>query len=496
MESKVGFVLGGSYVLLDFRPIIFVVGILLSMIAAAMVVPAIMDISADNPDWQSFALSSGLTMFVAGLMVLTTRSSASTLNVRQAFLMTTMVWILLPAFSALPFLASGMNMNYTDAFFEAMSGLTTTGSTVISGLEAAPPGILLWRSILQWMGGVGIVVMAISILPMLQIGGMQLFRMEFSDRIEKALPRAAQIGTWIFGIYIALSIICAYLFWLAGMSWFDAFNHAMTTVATGGFSTHDASFSYFNSAVIDAIATVFMILGSLPFLLYLALLKNDWKPFFVDTQVRWFFGILGTAVGLMTGYLMVQQGTDFWGAFRYTSFNVSSIMTGTGFASTDYSQWGAFAMPLFFLIMFVGGCAGSTTCGIKIFRFQVLFETARIQMRTLLQPHGVFISYYNGKPIPEAVSSSVMAFFFMFAGIFALLSMALGLMGLDFVTATSAAGTALANVGPGLGDIVGPSGNFATLPDGAKWLLSLGMLLGRLEIFTVLILFTAHFWQD
>ncbi|WP_420547802.1 TrkH family potassium uptake protein [Curvivirga sp.] len=483
--------------LLDFRPIVFVTGVLLSMIAIAMLVPTMVDLYVGNQDWQVFLLSSGFTMFTAGLMILTTRQESKNLNIRQAFVMTTMVWIILPAFSALPFLAANaLNLSYTDAFFEAMSGLTTTGSTVVSGLESAPPGILMWRSILQWMGGVGIVVMAISILPMLQIGGMQLFRMEFSDRIEKALPRAAQIGTWIFGIYIGLSGICAYLFWLAGMSTFDAINHAMTTVATGGFSTHDASFGYFDSAQIEAITTIFMILGSLPFLLYLQLLRKDWKPFFEDTQVRWFFGILGTAVGLMTGYLMVQQGYTFFESLRHTSFNVVSIMTGTGFASTDYSLWGAFAMPLFFLIMFIGGCAGSTTCGIKIFRFQVLFETARTQMRSLLQPNGVFISYYNGKPISEQVSTSVMAFFFMFAAIFALLAMALGLLGMDFVTATSAAGTALANVGPGLGEMIGPSGNFSQLPDAAKWLLSLGMLLGRLEIFTVLIMFTSHFWKD
>ncbi|MDX1737832.1 MAG: potassium transporter TrkG, partial [Alphaproteobacteria bacterium] len=302
---------------IDFRPIVFVAGVLLSMIAMAMLVPTFADLAVNNPDWKVFLLSSGFTLFVSGIMILTTRTESKSLNIRQAFIMTTLVWILLPAFAALPFLAArDLNLTYTDAFFEAMSGLTTTGSTVVSGLEMAPPGILLWRSILQWMGGVGIVVMAISILPMLQVGGMQLFRMEFSDRIEKALPRAAQLGTWIFGIYIALSVTCAYLYWLAGMNMFDAINHAMTTVATGGFSTHDASFGHFSNGTIDAIATLFMILGSLPFLLYLQLVRRDWQPFFVDTQVRWFFGILGTAVGLMTGYLMAHNGYGLLEALR------------------------------------------------------------------------------------------------------------------------------------------------------------------------------------
>ncbi len=430
------------------------------------------------------------------MLILTNRIGPTRLASRQAFLMTTLSWVALPAFSALPLHFADLNLSYTDAFFEAMSGITTTGSTVIIGLDLAPPGILLWRSLLQWLGGIGIIVMAVSVLPMLQVGGMQLFRMEFAERVEKALPRAAQIGGWISAIYLVLTAICTAAYWAAGMSGFDAVNHAMTTVSTGGFSTHDQSIKVFGSVWIEGISTVFMVLGSLPFLLYLQAVRGAPLALWEDSQVRWFFGFLLTACVLMAFYLVNARDWTTADAIRFTSFNVTSTMTGTGFASDDYSAWGPFAPPLFFLLMFIGGCAGSTTCGIKVFRFQILHAIARVQIRRLLQPNGVFLAYYNKRRVTEQVESSVLSFFFLFIMIFALLSIALGMYGLDFVTATSAAATAIANVGPGLGEIVGPSGNFSSLPDGAKWLLSIGMLLGRLEIFTVLVLLAPSFWRD
>jgi trk system potassium uptake protein TrkH len=481
--------------LLDFRPILFVNGVLLITLATAMALPAAVDLAVGNPDWRVFTTASALTMFIGLMLALTNRAKSMGMSIRQAFVMTASSWCLLPAFAALPLAFSDLDLSYTDAFFEAMSGITTTGSTVIVGLDFAPPGILLWRSLLQWLGGIGIIVMAVSVLPMLQVGGMQLFRMEFAERVEKALPRAAQIGAWIAIIYLILTLLCAALYWAAGMSAFDAINHAMTTVATGGFSTYDGSMGVFGSATIEYISTTFMILGSLPFLLYLQAIRGSPKALLADSQVRWFFGFLLTAVGIMIAYLIIAKAWPVGDAIRFTTFNITSIMTGTGYATQDFSTWGALAMPLFFLLMFIGGCAGSTTCGIKIFRFQVLYATAKVQLKRLLQPHGVFIAYYNKKPIPESVEESVMSFFFLFAMIFALVSIGLGAMGLDFITATSGAATAIANVGPGLGDIIGPAGNFATLPDAAKWLLSAAMLLGRLEIFTILVLLAPAFWR-
>ena len=463
----------------DFRPILFVNGALLATLALSMGAPALVDLAVGNPDWEVFTMAAAFTLFVGVMLMLTNRVRFGNLSMRQAFVMTASAWLVLPAFAALPLAFADLQLSYTDAFFEAMSGITTTGSTVMVGLDFAPPGILLWRSLLQWLGGVGIIVMAVSILPMLQVGGMQLFRMEFAERMEKALPRAAQIGAWIAIIYLGLTLICAGLYHLAGMGAFDAVNHAMTTVATGGYSTYDRSVGLFENPWIDVIATVFMIAGSLPFLLYLQALRGQPNALVTDSQVRWFFGFLGTAVVATILYLHLELERPIFDAIRAAAFNITSIMTGTGYATEDFAAWGAFAPPLFFLLMFIGGCAGSTTCGIKVFRFQVLYATARVQMKRLLQPNGVFIAYYNRKPIPEAVEESVMSFFFLFIMIFALIAVGLGAMGLDFITATSGAATAIANVGPGLGPIIGPSGNFATLPDAAKWLLSLAMLLGH-----------------
>lgn len=466
------------------------------MLSVAMMLPALVDAAVYDADWEVFTMSAGFTLFVGITLILTTRTNANLLNVRQAFILTALSWVVLSGFGALPLMFSDLQLSYTDAYFEAMSALSTTGSTVIVGLDDAPPGILLWRSILQWLGGIGVVVMAVSVLPILQVGGMQIFRMEFAERIEKALPRAAQIGAWISIIYVTLTAACALLYVWAGMSGFDAVNHAMTTVATGGHSTHDASLGVFDDPWIEIIATAFMILGSLPFLLYFQAVRGDWRPLVSDNQVRGFFVILGAATLLVMINVMQQHDLSMWLALRHAVFNVTSIMTGTGYATTDYSAWGTFANPLFFVVMFIGGCAGSTTCGIKIFRVQVLFETTLVQLKRLLRPHGVFIAYYNRKPIPESVSESVMAFFFLFGVIFAILATVLGVLGLDFITATSSAATALANVGPGLGPIVGPSGNFASLPDAAKWVMAVGMLLGRLEIFTVLVLLTPTFWKN
>jgi trk system potassium uptake protein TrkH len=365
---------------------------------------------------------------------------------------------------------------------------------VIVGLDFAPPGILLWRAILQWLGGIGIIVMAVAILPMLQIGGMQMFRVEAFDA-DKVLPRAAQIAGGIAIVYVFLTAVGVLVLWSLGMSGFDAVAHAMTSISTGGFSTYDASVGHFDNAGIDWAMTVIMVLGSVPFVLYLRVVRGDLKPVFADTQVHWFLSILAVSVILVALWLYLGDLMEPFDALRYSAFNVTSVMTGSGFATADFGRWGSFVVAVMFVLMFTGGCAGSTTCGIKIFRLQVLYATAQAQMHRLMQPNGVFFPYYNRKPIPDSVASSVMSFFFLFATCFALLAVGLGLTGLDFVTAVSGAATAISNVGPGLGEVIGPAGNFATLPDSSKLLLCLGMLLGRLELFTVLILLVPAFWR-
>ncbi len=481
--------------MVDFRPILFVIGALLSVLAIAMVIPAAVDAANGNKDWQVFAAACAVTLFVGVSLVLTMRSGWSGFSVRQGFLLVTLAWLVIAVFGALPFAFSELQLTATDAFFEAMSGVTTTGATVIVGLDAAPPGILLWRAILQWLGGIGIIVMAVAVLPVLRVGGMQLFRVEAFET-DKVLPRAAQLAAEISIAYFFLTLAAALLFWSLGMNGFDAVAHAMTSIATGGYSTRDASVGHFDSAAIDYAVSLVMLLGSIPFVLYLRVARGHSLALFRDSQVRWMLAIIAVAIAVLTIWLIDGGQFETAEALRYTTFNVISIMTGTGYATTAFDLWGGFAMVVFFILMFIGGCAGSTTCGIKIFRFQVLAATAATQLKRLMQPHGVFLAYYHGKPVPEQVSLSVTSFFFLFIGAFGVLAAALGVVGLDYVTAISGAASAIANVGPGLGPIIGPAGTYESLPDAAKWLLCGGMLLGRLELFTVLVLFMPHFWRS
>ncbi len=473
-----------------------VTGLLVATLGFAMLLPALVDIAADNDDWMIFASAGTMTMLVGLGLFAANRGIPKGLSTRQAMLMTVASWMALVAFGALPFHWSGIVPSYTDAFFESMSGLTTTGATVITGLDYAPPGILFWRGLLQWLGGLGIIVMAIAVLPMLQIGGMQLFKAEAFDTAEKILPRATQISTSITLVFIAMTGICAVAYMAGGMAADDAIIHAMTTVATGGFSSKDGSIGHFNSAAVEWIAIVFMVLGSIPFILYVQMLQGRFKPFFRDEQVKAFMSFLGVAV--LAGWMMAHFSENHIGleGLRHAAFNVVSIVTGTGYASTDYGLWGPHAVAFFFIIMFVGGCAGSTSCGIKIFRFQVLIEGVRQHVSQVMYPNGVFRAHFNGKPIQDRVIASVMSFFFLFMASFVVLAILLRLTGLDTVSSLSGAGTALSNVGPGLGDIIGPSGNFQSLSDIQKWLLAAGMLLGRLELFTVLVLFLPRFWRS
>ena len=457
--------------------------------------PMIADVVVDHPDWKVFAGSSALSLFVGVTLILTNRSPITRFSIRQAFILTTLSWLVLTMFAALPFAFANLGLSYTDAFFEAMSGITTTGSTVITDLDSAAYGILLWRALLQWLGGIGIIVMAVAIMPMLHIGGMQLFRMESSDRSEKVMPRVTQIASGVGFIYLTLTAICAAALWGAGFDGFDAVAHAMTTIATGGFSTSDYSVGGFGNPTAEIIITLFMIIGGLPFVLYLQAVRGNPGAILRDSQVRWFLNVVGFSILALFTWFYMEHDVPVGDALRMVAFNVVSIITGTGYSSTDYGGWGGFALGVFFFIMFIGGCAGSTTCGIKAFRFQILYATAEAQIRRLLQPHGVFVAHFNRRPITEEVAASVMSFFFLFVATFTVLALLLGAIGLDFITAVSGAATAICNVGPALGEIIGPTGNFATLPDAAKWVLSAGMLLGRLELFTVLVLFAPSFWR-
>jgi trk system potassium uptake protein TrkH len=479
---------------MDMRPILYVIGILLCTLAASMSIPLIVDLIAGNTDWKVFALCMTFTAFFGGALVLTNSGKNFTITMRQTFLLTTLSWVVLAVAASFPFAMADLRMNFTDAMFEAVSGITTTGSTVMTNLESSPPGILLWRAILQWLGGVGIIVMALSVLPFLKVGGMQLFQTESSES-EKALPRAAQLATSIGIVYLGLTIVCMTCYRLSGMGNFDAWAHAMTTIATGGFSTFDSSFGNFDTAWAETTAILFMILGGLPFILYIKALRGNWSALFHDSQVQVFLKIVLSAILVMIAYQVFHNNVPFIESLRRSAFNVVSIITGTGYTNGDYGAWGGFAIIMVFFLMVVGGCAGSTTCGIKVFRFQVLYAVAVSQLKQLIHPHGIFTPHYNHQALPKGVSSSVMSFFFVYALCFSFLAIGLSFVGLDFLTAMSGAATSISNVGPGLGDIIGPAGTFQPLPDSAKWMMCAGMILGRLELFTVLVLFMPQFWK-
>ncbi len=477
------------------RPVFYVVGLLLTVLAVLMLLPAFYHLITDKEGAMSFLLSAGITGGSGGALFLSTKPDHFVLKPREAFLLTNVSWLVLSTYAAIPFMLE-LQLSYTDAFFETMSGITTTGSTVLSGLDNIEEGVLLWRSLLQWLGGIGFIVMAVAVLPFLKVGGMRLFQSESSDWSEKIMPRSGSIAKHIVIIYSGLTIACAYFYFLGGMTGFEAINHAMTTVSTGGYSTSDSSMANFTNPYIHWVSTIFMLLGSLPFVLFVRFFKGDTQCLFKDRQVRAFIGFLLTIWVFFSLWLVVNSHYNLWQALTLVAFNTTSVITTTGFALTDYTLWGGFAAALFLFLTVIGGCSGSTAGGIKIFRFQIGARLLGIQLRLLSHPRACFVQTYNGQQITEDILRSLIGFGFFFGLLSILITLLLCLMGLDLITSMSGALTAIANVGPGLGDIIGPAGNFKSLPDGAKWLLSGSMLMGRLEITTVLVLFTATFWKD
>ncbi|MCB1971093.1 MAG: TrkH family potassium uptake protein [Geminicoccaceae bacterium] len=463
-----------------------------------MIPPLIADLVLDNPDWQVFFVSACATCFLGAVLVLMNRGHRTgELTIRQGFVLTNTVWLVTSLFGALPLMLSGLGIGITDAFFEAASGLTTTGATVLTGLDNMPRGILLWRAILQWLGGIGIIVMGIAVLPMLNIGGMQLFRTESSDRSEKILPRAAQIASNSGVVYVLLTILCAAAYMIAGMESFEAVAHSMTTLSTGGLSTRDASIGGFNNSAIEWTSSLFMTLAGLPFVLYIQFLRGSFRPIVTDVQVRWYLCIIGIGVAALATEHFIngdpfQQPGEI---LRHSVFGAVTVITGTGYSADDYSKWGPLAIAMIFFYSCIGGCTGSTTGGIKIFRFVVLYQISRVQLLRLFQPSGVFRVVYNRRTLADATATSVLAFIFIFGLTFVVVCLLLAMSGLDFVAAMSGSIAALANVGPGLGPIIGPAGNYATVTDSAKWVLSFAMLAGRLELFTILVLFVPAFWR-
>jgi trk system potassium uptake protein TrkH len=482
--------------LVQIRPVLFVLGLVLGVFGLAMLVPMAFDLDHGHPDWRAFGGGAAITLFAAGLfMAGGWIGQRPRFTAREGFLLTGVSWVTVASFGSLPLMMGELGLSFSDAFFETASGLTTTGATLLTRLDRLSRGLLLWRAMLQGIGGIGIIVMVVALFPYLRVGGMQLFRSEFSEKIEKPLPRAAQIAGATVLVYVFLLAACGAAYWALGMSLFDAATHAMTTVATAGFANYDDSFAAFKSPALEWTAVLFMSLSALPLFLFVRAARREWRHIWRDTQVRWFLITAGTAVIAVSLWLWLARDTAPGDALRLAAFNVVSLATTTGYASADYSQWGSFAAIVFLALMFIGGCTGSTAGAVKVLRFEIMAKLAVASMRQLVQRHGVHRLLYQRRPLGEDIVSSIMVFGFVYFVSFGVLALSLGALGLDFTTAVSGAAAAVGNIGPGLGEIIGPAGNYATLPDPAKWLLAIGMIMGRLEFMAVLVLFTRRFWR-
>jgi trk system potassium uptake protein TrkH len=477
------------------RAAIHIAAVFAIYLSVAMLVPAAVDLYFGNRDWRVFAFSA---LFMGGLamaVALATQGRAPQVTTRFAFLLVNLLWVTMAIAGAVPLAASSVGISVADAIFESVSAITTTGSTVLTGLDTMPPGLLLWRSILQWFGGLGVIALGVFILPFLNVGGVSYFKIESSDIEDRPFERFSTYAVSFLAIYAGLTLACAILYSMAGMTGFDALNHSLTTLATGGFSTHDASLGFYaDKPAVLWVGTLFMFIGGLPFSILILFLVRGRLDALGDPQMRVFAGYCTVFIVGVAIYLRVNADMPFLDAFTHAAFNFVSIITTCGYASADYLQWGPFAVACIFVATFLGGCSGSTAGGIKAYRFLIVFELMSNGLRRLVYPHTVLPVRYGDRTVDPDMQRAVVLFISAFFVIWAIGTILLAATGLDLVTAMSSVLTALTNVGPGLGDIIGPSGNFSTLPEAAKWLLPIWMLLGRLEILAVLVIFTPTFW--
>ena len=477
----------------NYKTVFFTLGILQIILGVFMLIPIIVQFIYLEID-SSFFGASIVTIIFGILFFLSNLDHDKRLTLQQAFLLTALSWLSIAIFGSLPFIFSDLNFSFTNAFFESMSGITTTGSTIISNLDEMPRSILLWRAILQWLGGIGIIIMAITLMPIMNVGGMQLFKVSNNDSSEKILPKSKEIALRLIYIYSSLTFLCGVTYKIFGMNFFDSLTHSMTTIATGGFSNYNESIGFFDSVSIEISAMIFIILGSLPFIAYIKFVSGDKKVLINDTQIKTFFKIIFYSIFILSIYLLIDTSSEL--NLRTVFFNIISILTGTGYVNAEFDTWGSFTLVLFLGLMFIGGCAGSTTCGVKIFRIQILYLFIVNQLKKIVYPKGVFVLKYDQNQIDNKFISSVISFIYMYLVIFFILTALLSLSGLDFITSISGAATSISNVGPGLGSTIGPNGDFSSLPDVSKWILTLGMILGRLELFAILVLFLPSFWRN
>lgn len=481
--------------MIDLRPVAHVIGLVIVALGGTMVFPMALDWYAGAANWQAF-LQAGVICGVAGgaTALATANARMSGLTLQQIFLLTVLTWVAACLFGALPFVLGVPGLRWIDAIFETTSGLSTTGATVIVGLDDLPPGVNLWRGMLHWLGGLGIVIIAMLFLPVMKVGGMQFFRSEGFDTLGKVLPRALDISSALVQIYVVLTVACALAYAAFGMGGFDAVVHAMSTVSTGGFSTSDQSFAKF-AGPLEYVAIVFMLAGSLPFIRFIQAWQGEWVPLWKDRQVRAYLRWNAYAVGAIVVYEVLTHDIPFETVLRETAFNVVSVFSGTGFTSANLSAWGAFPFAVLFITGLIGGCTSSTGCSVKVFRYLILWEAVKLQLKRLYQPNAVNTLRYEGRAVEEDVVDAVISFFTLFMLTFGVLSVALGLAGLQFETAITAAWTAIANVGPAFGPEVHPTGALLAFPDMAKWIMIVGMLIGRLELLAVYVILMPRFWR-
>lgn len=479
-----------------FRSALHICAICGLYLATAMFIPALVDIYYGFDGWKVFALSG---FMVGGLSLMTataTHGVPTPFNKRFGFVLVNMLWSVFSLVGAVPLYLSELDLSFAQALFESVSAVTTTGSTVIVGLDHTPPGILMWRSLLCWLGGIGIVALGLFVLPMLRVGGMSFFKMESSDTNERPFDRLASFTRAFIVVYVLITLACAIAYDFAGMSHFDAIIHAMPTIATSGFSSHDASFGYFDSRPLMWIATFFMTLCSLPFTILIVLALRGRTFTLRDPQISVFLGYLCVISVVVAIYHHLRNGVEFGDALTRSFFNIASILSTSGFASEDYMLWGPFVAILTFFAMIAGGCSGSTSGGIKTYRLIIMFNIIRTGVKKLLYPDAIYSVRYGDRVVDAETQRGVLIFFSLFVILWIVGSIAMGALGYDLMTSVSAVMTTLANVGPGVGPVIGPVGNFSTIRDPALYLLSLLMLLGRLEILSVMVLFMPMFWRN
>ncbi len=481
--------------MLQFATIFRILGVMSAFFGLAIAVPWALGCLTGDPSAKGLGISSACALGLGVILLVTTPKEVREISHREGFLIVTLTWLLAAALGALPYLFCGISDSVTDAFFEAMSGFTTTGSTVFSGLDAMPHAILLWRSISQWLGGMGMILLSIAILPLLGVGGMQLFKAETPGPVaDKIRPRVRDTAARLWGIYLFFTLSEAFILMGLGLSPFDALCHSFTTLSTGGFSTHDASVGFYQSAAVDWVVTLFMLAGGINFVLYFRLLSGRWRTLTRESELKFFALLLATACLLTVVILRLATDHDWFDAARYGVFQVVSVITTTGFGTNDFEGWPFLLQAILLTVMFTGAMAGSTSGGMKSVRVVLLFKQGFQQLRLMVHPHAVTRVRLSGHTVAPEIIYAIWGFFFLYLVVFTVASIALAGLGLDLITATTAVITSLNNVGPGLG-VVGPTETFAPLPAAAKWVLSFCMLLGRLELYTVLVLLLPDYWK-